>query len=299
MSCVAESSRFLLGIGCLTLILVAPVAAHAAVIVTEIMYNPAGANAGHQWIEITNTGPDSVDLGAKDIRLFDSSGNHVIKAYEARSDSAAGADTEAVLSAGTVAVITKDPLTFLSDYPTYAGTLLKSSFTLSSAAGFVGILQADGAVLEKATYSAALGAAGDGNSLQRLATNSSNASGTFKPAAPTPGISPITLPTALVAPMKPSVSKIGTTKGKKSSLNTSITPEKYEKGMTAAATSAETEVAAALPAFSFPEIQFPAFLTRLAFLISSVWFAGFLGLLAFSTFSLMLIERQRRLYIYS
>jgi hypothetical protein len=281
------------------------------------MYNPPGTNTGQQWIEVANTGPSTIDLGAKDIRLYDASGNHLIKAYT-------GASTE--LSAGSVAVIAKDPLTFLNNFANFSGTLLKSSFSLSSTAGIIGILQTDGGVLAQAKYNSSLGAAGDGNSLQRLVVLggeinngdsgavSAIAGGNdavsdedaFTPVAPTPGILPTTLPAPLAAAVKLSTNNFGTNKGtskrtssksttsqrssktthsSKKSLSTSHTT--YGKGTLAPSAEADASADGAL----FPSIDF-SFFAPLVPLFSSIWFACFLSLLAFSSFSLMLVQRR-------
>ena len=116
--------------------------ARAALLITQITANPPGANAGRQWIEIENTGPDAITLGAKTIRLLTTSGNHLIKAY------ASGTTT---LAADASAVIAENPLSFLHDVPSYTGMLLKSSFTLPLS-GIVGIVETDGTVLVEKSY---------------------------------------------------------------------------------------------------------------------------------------------------
>jgi hypothetical protein len=213
---------------------------HAAIVITKVMNDPAGSNTGHQWVAIENTGPDSVDLGAKDIRLFDDSGNHLIRAYGTAS---------AVLDAGESAIIAQNPLMYMNDFPSYSGTLLKSSFKLSATAGEVGILQTDGGILAQSKYVAS-------------------------------------------PKVKQIVSSKSTNKGKsRASSITSTTSKSHGKGTVAPATTADAAVAGALPAFSFPSIPIPAIP-----LFSSPWFAGFLGLLAFSSFSLILIQQRQRLY---
>src|SRR5580704_9449864 len=96
----------------LTAILVPRAEARAALVVSKIVANPPGANAGRQWIEIMNTGPDAIDLAEKDIRLLTTSGNHLIKPY-------AGGTT--TLPVGGSAVIAQNPPSFLNDEPDYAG----------------------------------------------------------------------------------------------------------------------------------------------------------------------------------
>ena len=251
--------------------------AHAALEVTEIMYNPVGSNTGHQWIEVANTGSDAIDLGAKDIRLFDDKGNHLIKPY---------AEGDTTLVSGDIAVIAQNPLTFMSDFPSYTGTLMKSAFALTSS-GILGITQTDGVVLTKVSYSSTLGAAGDGNSLQR--TQSDEA---FKPATPTPGVFSSKLPPKLIPPVKLSTAKTSSKKraGHSSTASSSKSSSQYNygKGTLAPPASADAEAGGALSGFSFPSIPLPNFP-----LLSSGWFAAFLGLLAFSTFSLILIQRNQ------
>ena len=248
--------------------------AQAALEVTEIMYNPVGSNTGHQWVEVVNNSSDPVDLGDKIIRFFDAKGNHLLKPYGTGS---------AVVSSGAVAIISQNPLTFLSDYPDFTGTLIKSSFTLTSS-GIVGISQTDGTILAKASYTSAMGAAGDGNSLQFPQGASLEA---FKSAAPTPGVFPVSLPAKIIPSVKPIATKSSSKKrASRSSTSSNNSKNNYGKGTVAPPASADAEAGGALSSFSFPAIPLPNLP-----LFSSPWFAAFLALLAFSSFSLILIQR--------
>ncbi len=126
----------------LLMAVILPAYVHAQLVITKVMANPAGSNAGRQWIQISNTGTTSVDLGAKDIRLYTTSGNHLIKEY---------ANGGTVLTAGSVGVIAENPTSYLIDFPNYIGPLFKSSFTLPIT-GIVGIIQTDGTMLVKKAY---------------------------------------------------------------------------------------------------------------------------------------------------
>src|SRR3989344_1146156 len=55
-------------------VLAAPIPASSAVLITEIMYDLEGADQGHEWIELTNTGNAAVDIGSW--RLFEQGVNH-------------------------------------------------------------------------------------------------------------------------------------------------------------------------------------------------------------------------------
>lgn len=215
-----------------------PLVSHAAALlsVTEIMYDVPGANTGHQWIKISNVGDASIDLGAKTIRLFDSSGRHLIKT----DSETTGGST--VLFPDDTLVIAQNPTQFHIEYPDFQGTVLKSSFSLT-AAGTVGIMQTDGTVLASGKPIAK-----KASSIKKAAASRSTAASTRKTSSKTA----------------------------------------YDTGTVAPDASADAAASGALSAASLfrglPIPDLPVF--------SSVWFAGFLGLLAFSGFSLILIRTQ-------
>ncbi len=230
-----------------TLLFAMPV--RAQIVITKVVYDPPGANTGHQWIEVQNIGPEPIDLGAKDIRLFDTTGNHLIKGY-------GGSNT--VLAGGASVVIAQNPLLFLTDTPDFPGTLIKSSFSLPASKGEVGITKTDGTILGKVAYVA---------------------------------------PPVVKAPSttKLSSTKSSTNKRAHSSTITSSTTAKsslknnnssYGKGTVARTGTAD---AAPVRALVWPSVP----------LLSSVWFVAFLALLAFSSFSLILIERDTRHFQHS
>jgi len=219
-----------------------PVYAHAQLVITKVMSNPVGSNAGRQWVEINNTGTTSIDLGSKNIRFYTTSGNHLIKGY-------AGGTT--ILAPGSSGVIAENPMSFLFDYPSYTGILFKSSFTLP-AAGLVGIVQTDGTVLVKKPYVA-------------VVTPS-----TAKPASASKSTTKRATRTAS-----------GTSKSTLKATKTSS----YGKGTLAPAASADAEAAGAV--FTLPALLAPA-----EPYLASVWFSVFLALIAFSGFSLIVIQRH-------
>lgn len=285
---VREVRGRLLGMIVLALVssggLLLPTATHAEVIITEIMYDVPGANAHKQWVEIQNTGTSPEDLGTKDVRLVDHSGKHLLTTSQG----------SAILGPQSVAIVAQDPSNFLSAFPEYAGTLFKSSFSLT-AAGSLFIASSKNITGSMATYDSSQGAKGDGNSLQLSGT-------TFVPAAPTPGVVPAILPAAIVAPPKLSKGTSGSTKQathttkssptKRTKKNSSST---YDSGSLAPAATAD--VAAAGAPFSPLNVLFAPlgmYLGPYSYLLSSWWFAGFLGLIAFSAFSLFMVQRHNK-----
>jgi hypothetical protein len=218
-----------------------PSYAQAQLVITKVMANPVGSNAGRQWIEISNTGTTSVDLGAKNIRLYTTSGNHLIKANT-------GSDT--MLLPNSIGVIAENPMSFLFDYPDYAGKLFKSSFTLPQA-GLVGIVQTDGTVLVRKSYVA----------------------------PPTP---------AKPASVSKSTTKRATTRTTSSSKSQlkSSNKKSYDSTGTLAPAAASDDAAAGA-VFTLPALLVPA-----EPYLATTWFAGFLALIIFSGFSLIVIQRH-------
>ncbi len=132
-----------------------PVRAIAAVQITEIMYDVSGSDSGREWVEITNLGSGAID--ASGFKFFEANTNHALTLV-------AGS---AVLSPQTSAVIVEDEVKFLADWPSFHGTLLKSSFSLSNTGESIAVKDATLSVLDSVAYDSGMGAAGDGNSLRR------------------------------------------------------------------------------------------------------------------------------------
>jgi len=134
------------------------------------MYDPPGANAGQQWLEVTNLGATPVDLS--DWRLSEGGTNHKLSVTGGVS----------VLAAGGSLIIAENPDNFIAAFPQYAGALLKSAFTLKSKSGDTVVLKdASLASVDTVSYTPAAGAAGDGNTLHRVGSS-------LVAGAPDPGV---------------------------------------------------------------------------------------------------------------
>jgi hypothetical protein len=146
---------FLPAIAALFLFFPAPL--FAAVSIQEIMYDPPGTDDGHEWIEVYNDGA-SFDLSKW--KLFEGGSNHGIAAY-------AGGAT---LASGARAILADNPIKFIADWPNFSGQIFDTAFSggLNNSNGETLILRNDSlADIDSVTYSPALGATGDGNSLQK------------------------------------------------------------------------------------------------------------------------------------
>lgn len=154
-----------------------PAAAHAAVVINEIMYNPAGADSGREWVELYNNGPEDVTLvggqGSGSWRIADSS-NHTI------TDPAGGVGRGSLtISAGGYLLFASDPSAVMGEYGgDYA--IAKASITLSNTGTTVALIDGAGKTIDSVAYSASLGGGDNGTSLQL-------ASSTWLQALPTPG----------------------------------------------------------------------------------------------------------------
>jgi len=143
--------------------------AHANLEITEVMYDPQGANTSHQWIEVYNNGSDSIDLTNWFITDYDTS-------WHFRSISS---DNSTILNSKSYAIIAKTSnLTdFKSKNPNLIGQILKANVTLGAENGHIGLSSDKKNIISEVSYS---GAMDNGNSLQKIDNE-------WKESAPTPG----------------------------------------------------------------------------------------------------------------
>lgn len=152
------------------ILFIAPSFSHAGVVINEIMYDVSGTDSGREWIEIYN--PDSASVDVSSYKFLESA--------DASNHGLTVTSGSAVIPAGGYAIIVSDSAKFLTDNSSFSGTILKASFSSLSNTGSTLILKSGTAVIDQASYTSSLGAAGTGNSLQKT-------SGGFIPALPTPG----------------------------------------------------------------------------------------------------------------
>lgn len=148
-----------------------PLPAGAAVLITEVMYDLEGADQGYEWIEITNTGEEKVDVGAW--RLFEGGVNHKLTLFVGEST---------VLQAGESAIIADKPENIQARYP-HLTLIFDSAFSLSNEGEMLMLKNAKGTVVDQVTYRSSAGAKGDGGSLHLEGER-------LVPALPNPGVYP-------------------------------------------------------------------------------------------------------------
>ena len=72
---------FLLIFSLILIIGLLPHHARASIIVSEIMYDPQGTDTDHEWVELYNTGSDTVEI-TKDWRFVVGGDNHTLVSYQ-------------------------------------------------------------------------------------------------------------------------------------------------------------------------------------------------------------------------
>ena len=139
--------------------------------ITEVMYDPQGANTSHQWVEVYNNGSESIDLSSWFLADYDTS-------WHFRSISS---DSTTILGSNSFAIIAKTSnLTdFKSKNPSLNGQLFKANITLGAESGKIGLSSDKKNIIGGISYSSPMD---NGNSLQKI-------DGIWKEAVPTPGIS--------------------------------------------------------------------------------------------------------------
>lgn len=129
---------------------------YADVTINEIMYDVEGTDTDREWIEVYNSGTDAVDLSTW--KFFEGNSNHALVPFEGGSS----------ISAGGYAVIADKPEKFKIDWPNFSGVLFDSSFSLNNDPGEELSLKDDTLTIrDTVAYVVTVGAAGDGNTLNR------------------------------------------------------------------------------------------------------------------------------------
>jgi hypothetical protein len=173
-----------------------PASAFASVQITEIMYDTPGSDSGREWIEVTNTGADTADLSK--YKLFEANTNHKLVIVVGTS----------TLAPQASAIIASDPAKFKEDWPQFSGAIFDSTFSLSNTGETLSIKNASSSVLDSASYTSDVGAAGDGGTLHRSGDD-------FIAALPNPGVYPgeiKSVPKVAKATPAPVVKKVASAK---------------------------------------------------------------------------------------
>lgn len=154
------------------IIFLAPAFAHAGLIINEVMYDTAGTDTNHEWIEVYNNGSSAFSLtGVK----FNDGANHGLNPPGTN-----GSTGSMSIPAGGYAIFSGNATTFATDYPDYEGTIIDTVMALANTGDTLSLVADDDSMIDLLTYTSAQGATGDGNSLQAFGSD-------LVSATPTPG----------------------------------------------------------------------------------------------------------------
>lgn len=144
--------------------------------ITEVMYDASGTDTNNEWIEVHNTGTNSLDLSTFSVADFDTAWHfHTIVP-----------DTVSTLAGGAYAIITTSSKlpdfisNFRSKWNSINPLFFRASFSLPNESGEISTSSDKKSIESDISYGKTMGAAGDGNTLQ-------NIGGVWKASLPTPG----------------------------------------------------------------------------------------------------------------
>lgn len=144
--------------------------------ITEVMYDASGTDTNNEWIEVHNTGTNSLDLSTFSVADFDTAWHfHTIVP-----------DTVSTLAGGAYAIITTSSKLpdFISNFKSKWNSInplfFRASFSLPNESGEISTSSDKKSIESDISYGKTMGAAGDGNTLQ-------NIGGVWKSSLPTPG----------------------------------------------------------------------------------------------------------------
>ncbi len=142
-----------------------PAVSFAQVVITEIMYDIEGSDTDREWVEIYNSGASPVDL--KDWKFNDGS-NHVLN--EPPKNGGAGSFA---LSPGAYAIFASNAEQFKTEHTTSVSVIdtVMSLGQQDDRTYTISLVRREGGVEDSVSYTTALGAKGDGKSLQKTNGN--------------------------------------------------------------------------------------------------------------------------------
>lgn len=140
----------------------APLCANASIRITEIMYDLPGADTGREWIKIHNDGSEAVSIADW---KFNDGANHVLNEPPKN-----GGTGSLLVPSNGYAIFAADALQFIAEH-TVSISVIDTAMSLgqqNDRTYAVSLVRSDGSIEDTASYTTALGANGDGKSLQLI-----------------------------------------------------------------------------------------------------------------------------------
>ncbi len=171
----------------LFLALFVPQVSSAGVQITEVMYNPDGADTGAEWVELYNADSSAVNITG--FKFNDGANHNIVDPASASGDGGRGSLT---IPAGGFIILSNDPATFIARFSSFTGSVIKSALSLNNTSATLSILNDSASQQDSVSYAKEAGANDDGNSLHR--SGSSLVAG-----APNPGVFSGSAPAPIVS----------------------------------------------------------------------------------------------------
>lgn len=133
----------------------------AQVVINEIMYDLAGADDKHEWVELYNNGASPVDLTNWKFNDGDTATNHGLNAPPKNNSRGT-----MVLDADGYTLLADDAATLIADLPSYNGAIIDTVLNLTNTSATLKLLDKDGVEIATVSYNKDMGAAGNSRSLE-------------------------------------------------------------------------------------------------------------------------------------
>ncbi len=151
-----------------------PNTALAQVVVSEFMYDYPGSDTGQEWVELFNAGSSAVDLTKW--KIHDGSG-HILNVPPKN-----GGIGSITIQSGGYLILADNAPNFEAGYPS-ATNVVDTTLALPNTTGTISLIDDSGATVDSLVYIKDIGAAGDGNTLQRASMGAT----ALSTSVPTPG----------------------------------------------------------------------------------------------------------------
>lgn len=125
------------------MLLLTPALSHAQVVISEIVYDPEGADTGNEWVELFNAGSSAVNITGW--KINDGS-NHVFN--EPGENGSKGSMS---ISSGGYLILAGDALLFAQTYPSVAN-VIDTVLSMSNAGDTVTLINAEAATVDILAY---------------------------------------------------------------------------------------------------------------------------------------------------
>ncbi|KKS26144.1 MAG: hypothetical protein UV36_C0003G0004 [Parcubacteria group bacterium GW2011_GWC2_42_6] len=133
----------------------------ASLVINEIMYDLAGTDDKHEWVEIYNAGATDIDLTDHKFNDGDSATNHGLNAPGKN-----GSRGSLVIPAGGFLLLAGDAQQLTTDLPNYTGTIIDTVMSLNNTSATLKILDKDNVEINSVSYNKNMGANGNSKTLE-------------------------------------------------------------------------------------------------------------------------------------